>query len=613
MSNPILLYLNGVEVGDNMEWDATTEEILGGIGRATFTIQDRTNSYEPQCHWDVKAVIAATGWVLYRGEIITEPIMLVDGMPWRKWQISCADANYELDWRLVGAIDGTVWEDEDGYGDWIAIDPYANSLADDAQTVQALFDHYFRFNGDAVGTSTYVETNLAPGSFAPVFWTYSTLRGALDDMAALVAGNLQHGITPDLEEHWQILPAWYELVGGSTTTIFPTVPGGLGSAPMDVDNDTPGSGVSSLSWTFDGSAMPDQVYVKGATGFSRSGGTGDFGTGDTGPAPSPAGKYTVTIDDDTNLYSADSTGYILDDLTPPTIPAGEVVSANVVVFPRKPTGEHHGGSFYKVLTGPYAGGYISSSTNTLGYGSISVASAAAAPLPGPPPVVTGIGGSGWTYSVTQDPNKRQAYFDAPLSVDKAGRDSIGGQQLYRGMFPTLRGTMVLTGANSVDGWRTWSTVGIHDHRMPDSMNGKRFLIQRIGTEFYQGGVRKYTIDWGDGPTQRASAQPHPRPRVPEPAVQLLITAPDLGPNPHDSQIITAQLVDRSSNAPWKIPGKVVQWNLTVVDKFGNPVHGQGSLDPLVSTTNRSGTARTVLTAGSRTGLRYSVDGDIPVS
>lgn len=622
MSFLVDLFINGDNVGARMEWKAQFEEVLGGQGRGTVTVDDPTFTYEPQCHWDVKAVLHDSGWVLFRGEIISPPVALVDGEELVRWALQVVDYSYELDWRLVGAIDGTTWIDEDGYGDFIAIDPYANSLADDAQTMQALYDHYIRVAGEAINTTTYVTVNLAPGTFAAIFWNYATLREASDDVAALVSNNLQYWWDPDLNLHWTPIPAWQELAAAPDTTIFPGLAGtALTSAPANINNDSDEGGAigcSGLSWVPDGSNMPEQEYVKGGTGFSYSDGVGQFSTGDAGPVAPPAAKYQVTINEDTNLYSADSTGYILDDLTPPVIPAGQVVFADVVVFPRKPTGEHHGGSFYKVASGPYAGGYISSSTNGLGYGDITAIVAPVPPPAGPPPdpvPVTGIGGSGWTNSVTQDPNKRQQYFDAPLSVDKAGRDAIGGQQLYRAKGPTLRGSFLLTSAygQEVDGWRVGQIFTLTDHRLPASMNGRKFLIQKVTPMIDEGAIVRYQIDFGDGPMQRAAGSPKPRPRVPEPAVQLLITAPDLGPNPHDSQVIMAQLVDRSNNAPWKIPGKIVQWSLTVVDKFGNPVSGQGSIDPMVSTTDRSGAARTTLTAGSRTGLRYSVVGDIPVS
>lgn len=621
MSNEVDLFVNGSEVGGFMEWTATFEEILGGQGSAQITLQDRTNTYEPQCHWDVKAVVHATGHVLFRGEIISPPVALLDGEGFRRWKLSCVDYNYELDWRLVGAVDGKTWIDEDGFGDFIPIDPYANSLADDKQTVQALFDHYIRVAGEAIGTDTFVVPNLSPGSFTPIFWNRATLRSALDDLASLVTNNLQYGIDPDLELHWTPIPSWTDLAETPSTTIFPTEAiTSLATAPRNIDNDNPVDGVSigcsGLSWTPDGQNMPQQVYVNGATGFAYSNGVGEFSTGDVG-GPVPAGKYQVTVIADTNLYSADSTGYILDDLTPPQIPAGQVGYADVVHFPRKPTGEHHGGSFYKLVTGPYAGGYISTSTDGLGYGQIDAIIAPLPAAPGPPPdpvPVIGTGGSGWANDVAQDPNLRQQYFDAPLSLDRATRDSIGGQQLYRGANPTLRGTFLLTGKpdQEVDGWRAWQVFTLTDQRLPESMNGKEFLIQSVRISLLEGGTRQYSIDYGDGPVQRSAASPSPRPRVPDPAVQVLVTAPDLGPAPGDSQVITAQLTDRSGNA-WAVPGKTMDFSLAQTDGEGNPIDAGGTLDPMVAVTDRAGTAHTTLTAGDLTNVKYTVTADVAVS
>lgn len=614
MTKAIDLYINGTEVGDNMEWSCTTEEILGGQGRFTVAVQDRTNSYEPQVHWEVKVVIHSTGWVLGRGEIISQPTQLPVGPTWRTWVFDCADVNNELDWRLVGAVPGDIWIDEDGFGDYVDIDPYANTLADDAQTVTTLFDHYFRFNGAAVDTSGVVAF-LTAGGFSPIYWTYTTLKSALDDLAALSTSNVQYWIDPDLIFHWAIIPAWYDLAFGGSPSArglpsSPTLPG----APMaisDVADGITAIGCRGLSFDFDGSKMPEQVYMNGATGFSYSNGVDPFATGSAAPSPTVVPTYKVTVNSSTNTYRVLSSGYIDNDLPVTTFAAaGGPYDAEVKSFPINPGGEHRGGTFYHLLGGPNAGALLSIHTNALGYGDITAVAIPPTPPPGPPVPIIGVGGSGWVGGVEQDPNKRQAYFDSSQSVDQASRDSIGGQQLYRGSFPTLRGTLTLSGT---DGWRVGQQFVLTDVRLPTALNGKTFVIQRVSTSLLpETDIRQYQLDWGDGPVQRASAQPKPRERVGNPAVQVNVTYEDATPPLGSTQTITGQMAT-SSGVAWKIPGKTVVWVLAVTDAFGDPVAGQGSLDPPVSTTDRNGSARTQLTAGTMFGLTYQIQANVAVT
>ena len=202
------LYVNDV-VRYGVEWSMSFEEVLGGQGRSTLTIQDRTNTWEPDTHDDIKAVVSSTGWVLFRGEVISEPVELPVAHPWRKWGMECSDYNNQLALRLVGAIDGTSWQDADGYGDYIAIDPWAHSARTDRMTIQALFDHYIRIHGEAIDTDTFVGEYLV--DFAMIYWTYSTLDAVVAELASFIAKNLQSWLDPDLKYHWVVIPSWRDL------------------------------------------------------------------------------------------------------------------------------------------------------------------------------------------------------------------------------------------------------------------------------------------------------------------------------------------------------------------------------------------------------------------
>jgi hypothetical protein len=624
MATPIALYINGYDVGDDMEWGISTEEVLGGTGRATLLVQDRTNSWVPEAHWDVKAVIRATGWVLYRGEIISTPLELTLGMDWRIWQMQCADYNNEFPQRLVGAMDGKTWMDTSGLGVFVNIDPYGTTLDTDKLTVQALLDHYIRVNGEAFETSTYVEeyvTELFPRS-----WYYKQLQDVLEELAAIIVANLQFWADPDLFFHWVTIPAWQDLAqevvavalddAQATSGLMAPegVLSGLAFAPyevvdIDADPDSGKIGFHSLKVTFDGKDMAEQIYVRGSTGYVYNApplGTGsETKTTVKAPTAGAADRYELTFLDDTKLWHTDGTGYV--SVSYDRSDAGAHPGPYKVKWVRIAWNEarNKGGNFWKLLEGPYQGKLVDDNTNVLwDYGEIRVQKVVTAP--GDP--VIGIGGSGWVNEVDQDPNKRQAFLDLPISSDQATRNSMGGMALYRGSFETLRGSFVSTG---YDGWRAGQLVHITDSRLPAQLNGKWFIIQRVRTELHPGtDLRKYTIDWGDGPTSRWSGEKQPGPvDWPNPATMIEISVHDLSPGPNSSQRITGQLIN-ASGEPWAIEGKTVNWSLECYNNLGVLQPGQGSVKPTVSITDRHGKAYTTFKSGAGVDLVYYIFADV---
>jgi len=625
MPTPILLTVNHVEASDDMEWSLTPEEILGGTGRATLTVQDRTNTWEPQPHWDVKAEVRSTGHVLFRGEIIRTPLELPTGMPWRKWKLDCVDYNDQKPQRLIGALDGVTWQDVDGLGDYVNIDINAHSLRTDRLTIQHLFDKYFRVDGQAVDTDEFVGEYLV--DFPMLSWQYSDLQSALEELASQIAQNLQFWLDPDLKFHWVAIPAWQELaqqmagLGGDPNSpnslsalMLPEAnPGLLPISPYNLNNDEIGAfkvGFRELSFTFDGHAMPEQVYVQGGTGFVYN-----------APAIDPVGetifidpqgygsltteKFRLTFLSSTKIWQKQANGLISS-----TFENFGPGGPYDVVFIRVPfnSANGKGGHFWQMTSGPKQGFLVDNDTNYFGYGSITVEKYVETVVE---PEV-GVGGSGWVNDAVQDLNKRQAYLRAPVSTTRAKRDALGGQALYRGSVPTLRGSCKVSG---VDGWRAGQLVQITDSRLPATLNGKYFVIQRVSTTLIPGAdVREYTIDWGDGPTSRYTMQP-PKGggdvRWPPPVNRVVIDTFDLAPGPNSTQTITAQLTDKAG-APWRIPGKVVKWTLEVYNSAGTLITGQGSLIPEVSATDSEGRARTVLTTGAMTGLVYFIFADVPV-
>jgi len=623
MSGPIDLYINHVLIS-RMEWSMSAEEVLGGTGRCTIRVQDRNNSYEPKCHWDVKAVIASSGFVLFRGEIINEPEELPVGMPWRVWALDCADYNNELPQRLVGAFDGRTWEDADGLGVYVNVDHYANSLKTDKKTVKRLLDHYIRVDGEALETDTYVFKYL--DDFATIYWAYTDLQSALEDLASQIVENLQFWIDPDLKFHWQTIPEWQELLqdtlaiaaDDTLSQLAGMMPEGmqdLDFAPFyisdDPDDTSPDKiGGRDLKFNFDGSNMPQQIYVRGSTGFVYNAGKINP-AGDTkvinpeGYGYKASEKYQITFNETTKIWSRDDDGYI--ELAFDTIAASGPFD---VVFIQVPWNEarHKGGHFWKMTSGPKKGWLVDNDTNYFGYGDITVERLIATKTD---PKI-GVGGSGWVKDVVQDPNKRQAYLEAPISSSQKIRDAVGGQALYRAKFPTLRGSITVGSPDeTADGWRVGQVVKIIDARLPDALNGRYFVIQRVQAKLISGtDVREYTLDWGDGPTSRWSMHAKMKPigKLPPPATQIIIHAFDLSPGPNSEQVITGQLANHAGG-PWHIAGKVVKWTLEAYTSAGVRTTG-GSLHPKVSITDQHGRARTTLKTGPEAGRVYFVFADV---
>lgn len=626
MAGPVLLEINHVEMIDDQgaEWSMTFEEVLGGAGRMTAIVQDRTNTWVPEAHWDVKATIRSTSHVLYRGKILTFKLILDLQVPWRKWQLTCTDYNPEMSQRKIGAFDGKEWVDTSGLGVFINVDPYGATLATDKLTVQALFDHYFRVDGEAIDTETFVNEYLA--DIFPIEWSYSDMQQALEEMAALIQANLQFWIDMDLRFHWVTIPAWQDLLqegsglalsGGSeggdsvTALLFGESTVGESDLPfapynvVDVNSDAEAGtiGFSKLDFEFDGQEMPEQVYVKGGTGYvynQQPDITSETKVTVKVPASGDVDHYELTFLTTTKLWHTDSTGYV--SITYDTVGPSGPYTVKWVTVPWN-TARNKGGNYWKLLTGPDAGKLVDDNTNYLsGYGSIRVQKVLETALPGDP--IVGVGGSGWTNEVTQDPNKRQSYLDAPVSTTRSRRDSIGGTALYRGQTPTLRGSVEVYG---LDGWRVGQAMKITDVRLPAELNNRYYVIQSVKAKLLPANdLRRYTLDFGDGPKSRWSAKMQPGDISWPPPFNLIeVHAYDLTPGPNSTQRIIASLVS-PDGTPWKIAGKTVNWSFECYNNIGILQSGQGSIAPEVSVTDKYGKAYTMLTTGPGTGLVYYV-------
>lgn len=369
------VFVNGVNKGGPAE-DAglTTEEVLGSSGQCVVVIQDRAGTYEPQTHDEIKIVIHSSSWVLFHGEVISIELDLAVAFPFRRWKLTCSDANVQLPQRKVGALDGTQWVDADGFGDYIMVDEDAQTLSTDKQTVQNLFDVYMRYFGIAFETNTYVGTYLPVDSFIPIKWLYTDLQAALDALAALVTANLQFWLDPDDFVHWSAIPAWQDIAqdvlpgttGSLLVDLFPEFDFGttqLAPTGLDADNPVPGTSISfrGLKVTEDGSTQPEQIYVRGGTGFVHDTGIPPSPFPDNPPTASPASAtYTLSFNRATTVYTRTSKGYVG---TASTYSGPFAVPYVVVplVVPRDPV-NHTGGNFWLIKTGPATGKIVSQHT-----------------------------------------------------------------------------------------------------------------------------------------------------------------------------------------------------------------------------------------------------------
>lgn len=626
---PVILEINHAEV-TGAKWNMSFEQVLGGQGRAQVAIIDLglTMDYEP--HMDVKATLRRGGVVQFRGEIVNEPLEFVTGSGHRVWVLDCADYSGEFPQRLVGAFDGKTWQDVDGLGDYVNIDPNGHSLATDKLTIQALFDKYIRVDGQAIGTSTFVGEFLS--NFTTIYWSYSDLQAALEEMASRIAANLQFWLDPDLEFHWAVIPAWQDLASGYvglsaspstslTAAMFPELATTSTGVPIRSDvlgSSAGGVGLRNLKVTLDGSQMPQQLYVRGSTGYVYNAGSIDPTGGSVIINPEGYGskateKFRLTFTSSTKVWHTLANGLISG--TYDTASAGGPYDVTFVSIPYNPA-NGKGGHFWKLLTGPDTGKYVDNDTNYFGYGAITVVKL----VPTTTPASIGVGGSGWVNDVTQDLTLRQAYLEAPVSSDQATRDSIGNQVLYRASRPTLRGSCTVSGGYDgggnflgPDDWRVGQLVQVADPRMPTGLSGRYFVIQRVAAKLIEGSdAREYDLDFGDGPVSRYSYQAFggtDNGDFPPPVVQIDIQAFDLTPGPNSKQTIVGQLVAKDGT-PWEIADKVVKWTLEVYNSAGGAVTGQGSVAPEISGTDSHGRARTVLTTGATSGLVYFVFAEV---
>jgi len=131
----------------------------------------------------------------------------------------------------------------------------------------------------------------------------------------------------------------------------------------------------SLRWF---ATVPAEVPLAGQVSIELRKKTGAITTHTSAPyTHKTPTRYRIKALVPTNYYTLDSHGKIIWDPYPhPHLPKGTVVTCSLVYLPYGKkndwTGHKQGGPHYKILSGPYAGHYISKLTNIRKYGKITV-------------------------------------------------------------------------------------------------------------------------------------------------------------------------------------------------------------------------------------------------
>jgi len=259
------LIISGRDVTPVAEWDATWEERADGTpGQMTVTIQDRTNANTYGNARD-RITLKISGVNAFDGEIVTSQLDLPPGVPWRRWKVSATDWNTVPDLRLVNTpyTAGSY----DNYKTILLVDPRATPGTSDAATVAAFFAAYAaRPDGSPFDATTYVHTYIPSGSgilfnsgTGAYNWgpnPHESLKSSLDGLRSLAGVPIYEWIDPDGKVHWVALP---DLVTPSNNPAAP-------AAITDTSpNGTTTVGGRGLSVHWDGSYMPQAIWVNGVT------------------------------------------------------------------------------------------------------------------------------------------------------------------------------------------------------------------------------------------------------------------------------------------------------------------------------------------------------------
>lgn len=227
------------------------------------------------------------------------------------------------------------------------------------------------------------------------------------------------------------------------------------------------------------------------------------------------------------------------------------------------------------------------------------------------------GGTNWAW-LDSSTNLRQINVDAQ-TANPTQRDAVGAAYTVYGQRARIRGSVTVSGRldEKVDGFHAGQMLTVTDARLPATMNGQAFPIQRVKGILVKGqNVRRYDLGFGDAPPQSFSAkwrQQATQITLPNmPAYTWQITYSNVSPLPGVTQTLRFQALDTASK-PVRASG--LACNLTLQsssDGITWVTATDGSLGSTSLVSNQDGQCTTTFTMGAGA-LQYRVSADTPIA
>lgn len=227
-------------------------------------------------------------------------------------------------------------------------------------------------------------------------------------------------------------------------------------------------------------------------------------------------------------------------------------------------------------------------------------------------------GTGWVYGDWGALSGAEVTIDAPTSMDGTSKQAAAdraGNAIKGGV---LRGHCTVGNErHHVDGWHVGQLVKITDERLPNYMNERYYVIQKVTTKLIPTvNWRVYDLEWGDAPIIRSSSRRSKEKKVELPGRLWDIAGRNMFPLPGETLTVIGQLVNDVGDSR-RVPGVVAYLKLEVWDDVGalvDPLDVTAYISPDEVVTNIMGMWETELTVGSELGYRYRVSatyGPIP--
>jgi hypothetical protein len=216
-------------------------------------------------------------------------------------------------------------------------------------------------------------------------------------------------------------------------------------------------------------------------------------------------------------------------------------------------------------------------------------------------------GTGFPNRETQDPTKRQLLVDAQAATE-AQKDLIARHYQKFAARARIQGSVTIgSPTDVVDSWRVGQMLKIVDDRLPATLNGKSFPIQRVSGKLEPGNdFRIYTLEFGDAPLDRFSQKYRATPGLTHrarhlPARKHRVYMPR-HLRPSTSYNVMSQMVDEA-HRPVRQGGVPVNWSLEARDRAGVET-GAGSITAVTQVTDKHGRTTATLTTGAATDIHY---------